>query len=85
MRDLFGVYATQASLLWEWRGGPASLVKRGILTFIVATISFTVTAAVVPGIEISSIGGCSAGGHPRRACSTRWCGRSCSRSWRHGR
>ena len=56
MRDLLDVYATQARLLWTWRGGPASLVKRGILTFIVATLSFTVTAAVVPGIEIASIG-----------------------------
>ncbi len=55
MRDLFDVYATQARLLWTWRGGPASLVKRGVLTFIVATLSFAVTAAVVPGIEIASL------------------------------
>jgi uncharacterized membrane protein YvlD (DUF360 family) len=55
MRDLFGVYATQARLLWEWRGGPVALVKRGILTFVVATFSFAVTAAVVPGIEIDSL------------------------------
>ena len=55
MSDLFDVYATQARLIWDWRGGPASLVKRGVLTFVVATFSFAVTAAIVPGIEIDSI------------------------------
>src|SRR3954447_12054933 len=55
MSDLFDVYATQARLIWDWRGGPASLVKRGVLTFVVATFSFALTAAIVPGIEIDSI------------------------------
>src|SRR6476619_4233 len=55
MSDLFDVYATQARLIWDWRGGPASLAKRGVLTFVVATFSFAVTAAIVPGIEIDSI------------------------------
>jgi uncharacterized membrane protein YvlD (DUF360 family) len=56
MRDLFDVYATQARLLWEWRGGPWSLVKRGLLTLIVATFSFALTAWLIPGIEIASFG-----------------------------
>ena len=56
MRELFDVYATQVRLLWQWRGGPAALVKRGILTFLVATISFAITAAIVPGIEVTGIG-----------------------------
>ena len=56
MRELFDVYATQVRLLWQWRGGPVALVKRGVLTFLVATVSFGITAAIVPGIEVSSIG-----------------------------
>ena len=55
MGDLFDVYATQARLIWEWRGGPASLIKRGLLTLVVATISFAVTAAIMPGISIDSL------------------------------
>jgi uncharacterized membrane protein YvlD (DUF360 family) len=56
MRDLIDLYETQARVLWEWRGGPASLLKRGILTFVVATFSFAVTGWLVPGIEIANIG-----------------------------
>jgi uncharacterized membrane protein YvlD (DUF360 family) len=55
MVDLFDVYATQARLIWDWRGGPVSLVKRGVLTLVVATISFAVTAAIMPGISIDSL------------------------------
>src|SRR4029078_11142108 len=55
MSDLCDVYATQARLLWDWRGGPASLAKRGVLTFVVATFSFAVTAALVPAIKTDSI------------------------------
>ena len=55
MSDLFDVYATQARLIWGWRGGPWSLVKRGVLTLVVATISFAVTAAIMPGISIDSL------------------------------
>ncbi|HET9084488.1 MAG TPA: phage holin family protein [Candidatus Limnocylindrales bacterium] len=55
MRGLLDIYATQFRLLWEWRGGPASLIKRGLLTLVVATISFAVTAAIMPGISIDSL------------------------------
>ena len=55
MGDLFDVYATQARLIWDWRGGPVSLVKRGVLTLVVATISFAVTAAIMPGISIDNL------------------------------
>src|SRR5690349_15614175 len=56
MRNLFDIYGTQARLLWEWRGGPWSLVKRGLLTLIVATFSFALTAWLIPGIELDSFG-----------------------------
>ena len=55
MGDLFDVYATQARLIWDWRGGPVSLAKRGVLTLVVATISFAVTSAIMPGISIDSL------------------------------
>src|SRR4026209_1233124 len=55
MSDLFDVYATQTLLIWGWRGGPRSLVKRGVLTLVIATISCAVTAAIMPGISIDSL------------------------------
>ena len=49
MSDLFDVYATQARLIWDWRGGPASLAKRGVLTFVVATFSPSLVGGSVAG------------------------------------
>ncbi|HET9755802.1 MAG TPA: phage holin family protein [Candidatus Limnocylindrales bacterium] len=40
MRRLLDFYATQVRVLWEWQGGPISLLKRLIITLIVATVSF---------------------------------------------
>ncbi len=45
-------YATQIRVLWEWRGGPVALLKRLILTLVVATLSFIATAWVMPGLTV---------------------------------
>ena len=48
MSRLIGFYGTQLRVLWEWRGGPWALVRRLILTFAVAIVSFLVTAWLMP-------------------------------------
>jgi uncharacterized membrane protein YvlD (DUF360 family) len=52
MSRLLSFYATQLRVLWEWRGGPASLLKRLVITLVVATISFLATAWLLPGLSV---------------------------------
>ena len=44
MSRLLGFYGTQLRVLWEWRGGRVALLKRLVITLLVATISFMATA-----------------------------------------
>ena len=46
MSRLIGFYETQLRVLWEWRGGRVALLKRLLITLIVATVSFLATAAI---------------------------------------
>jgi uncharacterized membrane protein YvlD (DUF360 family) len=48
-------YKTQIRLIWEWKGGPTALIKRGLITFVVAVISFAITAAIIPGFTITGL------------------------------
>jgi uncharacterized membrane protein YvlD (DUF360 family) len=52
MGRLIDFYATQARILWEWRGGPWALIKRLVVTLLVSTVSFLLTAALLPGIDV---------------------------------
>jgi len=52
MSRLIGFYGTQLRVLWEWRGGPWALVRRLILTFAVAIVSFLVTAWLMPRFTV---------------------------------
>jgi uncharacterized membrane protein YvlD (DUF360 family) len=45
-------YKTQLRVLWEWRGGRLALARRLIITLLVATISFLLTAWIMPSIEV---------------------------------
>ena len=47
MGRLLDFYATQIRVLREWQGGPVSLLKRLIITLVVATVSFLATAAIL--------------------------------------
>jgi uncharacterized membrane protein YvlD (DUF360 family) len=47
MGRLLDFYATQIRVLREWQGGPISLLKRLIITLVVATVSFLATAAIL--------------------------------------
>src|SRR3954453_6225317 len=51
---LLTFYATQLRVLWEWKGGRVALVKRLVITLIVATISFLATAYLLPRMRIDS-------------------------------
>jgi uncharacterized membrane protein YvlD (DUF360 family) len=55
MSRLLNFYATQLRVLWEWRGGRVALLKRLIITLVVATISFAATAALLPRMTIDSV------------------------------
>ena len=46
MSRLIGFYETQLRVLWEWRGGRVALLKRLLITLVVATVSFLATAAI---------------------------------------
>ena len=46
MSRLLGFYETQLRVLWEWRGGRVALLKRLLITLVVATVSFLATAAI---------------------------------------
>ena len=50
------LYATQLRVLWEWRGGPWALFKRLVITLLVSTVSFLVTAWLLPRITVDSVG-----------------------------
>ena len=54
MRRLIDLYATQAHILWDWRGGPVALAKRLLLTAVVAAVAFGVTAAIMPGVRVDT-------------------------------
>jgi uncharacterized membrane protein YvlD (DUF360 family) len=51
---LASFYATQLRVLWEWKGGRAALLKRLVITLVVATISFLGTAWLLPRMVIDS-------------------------------
>jgi len=53
---LLDFYATQLRVMWAWRGGPMSLLRRAIVTVAVSTISFAVTAWLLPGMTVDSLG-----------------------------
>ena len=49
---LLSFYATQLRVLWEWKGGRVALLKRLVITLVVATISFLATAWLLPRMTI---------------------------------
>jgi len=51
---LASFYATQLRVLWEWKGGRAALLKRLVITLVVATISFLGTTWLLPRMVIDS-------------------------------
>jgi len=54
MSRLLSFYGTQLRVLWEWRGGRVALVKRLLITLVVATVSFLLTAWIMPRLTVDS-------------------------------
>ena len=55
MTRLIDFYRMQVRLLWHWRGGWWSLVKRLAITFLVSLVSLILTAAIMPGVTIGRV------------------------------
>ena len=55
MSRLLDVYRAQIDVLWNWSGGPVALVKRFLITLIVATIAFMITAWLLPSVTVDSV------------------------------
>ncbi len=55
MSRILNFYKTQFRILWEWRGGRRALLKRMVITLLVATFSFWLTAVIVPGVSIGRL------------------------------
>jgi uncharacterized membrane protein YvlD (DUF360 family) len=53
--NLKDLYSTQLRLLWEWRGGRKALLKRLVITLVVATISFAATAWLLPNVSTDRV------------------------------
>ena len=53
--NLAALYTTQLRVLWEWRGGRKALLKRLLITLVVSTIAFLLTAALLPGIHVDRL------------------------------
>ena len=52
---MIGFYAAQLRLLSRWTGGRGGVARRGMATFVIATLALVVTAWVLPGITLRDI------------------------------
>ena len=55
MSRLISFYGTQLRVLWEWRGGRVALVKRLLITLVVAAVSFLLTAWILPRLTVDRV------------------------------
>ena len=53
--NLAALYTTQLRILWEWRGGRKALLKRLLITLVVSTVAFLLTAWLLPGIHVDRL------------------------------
>ena len=55
MGKVLELYRTQIDVLWEWPGGPVALVKRLLITLVVAAIAFLLTAWLLPSLTVDRV------------------------------
>ena len=55
MGKVLELYRTQIDVLWNWSGGRVALVKRLLITLIVATIAFAATAWLLRSVTVDSV------------------------------
>src|SRR6476469_6173372 len=51
LRRLFDFYRAQGVLLWTWRPGRRALLRRAVISFVVAFLSLGLTVWILPGIS----------------------------------
>lgn len=56
LRRLVAFYALQFRLLWQWKPGRRALLRRLVVTFVVAFISLGITIWLLPGISATDWG-----------------------------
>jgi uncharacterized membrane protein YvlD (DUF360 family) len=49
-------YRAQLKILWNWKGGPWALVRRFIVTTVVAAVALAITAWIMPGVTVDGVG-----------------------------
>jgi uncharacterized membrane protein YvlD (DUF360 family) len=54
MASPLDIYRNQARLIWEWRGGPLSLLRRAVITLVVSGIALAITAWLFASITIDT-------------------------------
>ena len=54
IRRLIALYELEIELIVRWRAGRRALIKRVVVSFIVAFVAFAVTAWVLPGISFTN-------------------------------
>jgi putative membrane protein len=55
MGNVLELYRTQIDVLWNWSGGRVALVKRLLITLVVATIAFSATAWLLRSVTVDSV------------------------------
>ena len=55
MGNILELYRTQIDVLWHWSGGRVALVKRLLITLVVATIAFAATAWLLRSVTVDSL------------------------------
>lgn len=54
--NLMDLYRTQFRVLWQWKGGFWALVRRFLITTLIALVAFLLTAWIMPGVKVSGVG-----------------------------
>ena len=55
MGKVLDLYRMQIDVLWNWSGGRVALVKRLLITLVVATIAFAATARLLRSVTVDSV------------------------------
>jgi len=51
-RRVLAFYRLQARLVWEWRPTRLAILRRTVLSFLMACLALAITTAVIPGMSI---------------------------------
>jgi uncharacterized membrane protein YvlD (DUF360 family) len=52
LRNIAEFYRLQGEILWKWRPGRRALIRRMIISFVVAFISLSLTVWIIPGLHV---------------------------------